>query len=345
VAHLGRYFPASMGRRRPRDPVLKWNSNYKADEKLGYIYAIGPMEFRPPMLPMRYYLHFCKLCRCVEIDAKDEITQDELQELSKLAVEWCYSFEILYVQRKAHRLHFVRPWIHTMLHIASEIARMGPTSYYSQWTMERMIGMLKEQLRLHSDPYTNLAMAGTRMCQLNILTSALYDSDMEGIKITSRDRDLGDNFALLHPRQREAREVAAPEAAAIRQFMDTHFQEGHRWGDGFRIVRWGRLALPNGDAARSAWKECLKPEEKVARARMVQVCCTATCDERLLTSTYTADLRGGDALCGGALLLPPSNRGQSARTSGGHQAVQPARSGVVRANLQAISILLGGERQ
>jgi hypothetical protein len=268
VERLGHCFPASWRRRRPRNPALKWNSGYKADEKLGYFFDLGPMLFRPPRLPLEYYEHFCKLCRCHEIDQSDTITPAELKELYDLVIEWCVDFERLYVQRKANRLHFVRPWVHTMLHIANEIVRLGPTVYYSQWTMERILGLLKDQLRLHSDPYTNLAMVGMRMCQVNALKTMLPELD-DTEELPAGSSTLGHGYSLLHPKSRFEEILPDLEDAAVCAFME--ISTGSAWERGRGYVKWGRLALPDRTVARSDWKESKREKEKVMRARMVEV--------------------------------------------------------------------------
>jgi hypothetical protein len=217
------------------------------------------MLFRPPRLPREYYLHFCKFSRCQEIDQSDTVTPEELQELYHLVIEWCLDFERLYVRRKANRLHFVRPWIHTMLHIANEIVRMGPTIYYSQWTMERIIGLLKDQLRLHSDPYTNLAMVGMRMCQVNALKAMMPELDAAE-QPPAGSVNVGEGYSLLRPRARRSEVLPEREDAAVCAFMEaTTGADDYERGQ--RYVRWARLALPNRTAARSVMKESKRPPE------------------------------------------------------------------------------------
>jgi hypothetical protein len=41
-----------------------------------------------------------------------------------------------------------------------------------------------------------------------------------------------------------------------------------------KIARWARLRLPNGQVARSRWKETQKPLNKVRMSRNVKVSCT-----------------------------------------------------------------------
>ena len=63
----------------------------------------------------------------------------------------------MYYQRKVTCLHFVCPSLHGMDHLAPEIVRIGSLSTLAQWTMERTIGNLGQELRLPSNPYANLS--------------------------------------------------------------------------------------------------------------------------------------------------------------------------------------------
>ena len=63
------------------------------------------------------------------------------------------------------------------------------------------------------------------------------------------------------------------EAAALLHFLDTaavaRSSVNRYWCP--KVTRWARLRLPNGQVARSHWKECLKPLGKVRTARNVKV--------------------------------------------------------------------------
>jgi hypothetical protein len=166
----------------------------------------------------------------------------------------------------------VRPWIHTLLHIVNETVSKGPISYYSQWTIERVIGQLEENLRLHSNPFVNLAMIATRTCQANALRSMVPGVVREKPTIYQTGTDLGNGYAAAHPIDRLRKPVSATEAEALQKMMvDNGFTPDHTWRKDHSVLRFGRLALPNGSVARTAWKEHLKPIEHLRTARMVEV--------------------------------------------------------------------------
>jgi hypothetical protein len=273
-----RYVPTWYGRP-PRDIAEYLNSHYKAIERVLHLYGLGPMAM-PKWLPFEYYQHFTKLVRCYEIDQEDEVTLAEILERNQLTIEFCREFEELYVKRMASRIYFVRPWLHTILHIAQAIVRRGPTCYYSQWTIERVIGILKDQLRNNSSAYSNLAMVSTRLCQQNALKAMMPELDDARRTLGPGEYDLGDGYAFLRPKEDIARPVTPSEAAAIAMFKHEEL-DGPALEDWARapttsVVWYGRLAIANGSVARTAWKEEARMHEKVKITRIVEVRCFLT---------------------------------------------------------------------
>lgn len=81
-------------------------------------------------------------------------------------------------------------------------------------------------------------------------------------------KDLGSGFILCHAKEGFSHPVPELEASAISTY-------GRRIGvevdeDDVTVERWARLHLPNGQIARSAWKETCKTGS-VRRARNVKV--------------------------------------------------------------------------
>jgi hypothetical protein len=260
--------------RAPRNPAEKINSGYKAWEFLHYMFGLGPALFRT-RLPEDYWTHYCMLVRVIQIQIQREISPEELQEASDLLIEFADKFETLYVNRIASRIPFIRPWIHTLLHLANEVMRVGPTCYYTQWTLERVIGFLTADIRLHSSSgsYANLAHIAERRSQINALSAMIPDLIPPKNPLPRGAIDLGDRYSLRRACDTVRRPVSSAEARAIQDFVRR--EDGDEavaaWANP-RIIRWARVALPNGSIARSAWKENLKPIEKLRTSRMVEVC-------------------------------------------------------------------------
>lgn len=75
-------------------------------------------------------------------------------------IEFAHDFELLYYQHKTERLHFVHQSIHALTHLASEVIRFGPLICSLQWTIERTISNLGQEIRQPSQPYANLSQRG-----------------------------------------------------------------------------------------------------------------------------------------------------------------------------------------
>lgn len=85
--------------------------------------------------------------------------------------------------------------------------------------------------------------------------------------------DLSGGYVLLRAQDRYSRLMKETEATALKKYIQSRHlltQFGKDWPP--KIVRWARLRLPNGQVARSRWKEALKPINKIRTARNVKVC-------------------------------------------------------------------------
>ncbi|KAJ7202622.1 hypothetical protein GGX14DRAFT_309990, partial [Mycena pura] len=178
-------------------------------------------------------------------------------------------FEEIYYQRMPSRLHFVRQSIHQLLHLAVEIIRLGPGAYYTQWTMERTIGNLVEEMKQHSTPYANISQRACRRAQVNALKSMIPDLEQED-DLPRGAEELGDGFVLLRAKDEYNQVISGEQGDAIRDYLES--VTGKRYPSTFRpsLQRWARLRLPNGQIARSAWKEERKAIQNVRMARNVQ---------------------------------------------------------------------------
>ncbi|KAJ4475430.1 hypothetical protein C8R41DRAFT_774526 [Lentinula lateritia] len=267
VASCTPYMPGSFDRP-PRNPAEKINSGYKAWEFLLYFYGLGPCLFFG-VLPDKYWEHYCKSVRVVQLLTQNSCNSNELNESNILFTKFSDEFESLYVQRRTDRIHFVRPSIHTPSHIPFETIRVGPGAIYSQWTMERTIGNLGEEIKQHANPYANISQRGVRHCQVNALVAAIPDLiPAEAPVHGSREFDNG--YIFLAATDTAAREVTALEVQAIRQYYLTAGDpQSESWIP--KVVRWARVKLPNGQIARSRWKEDVMALNSIRISRNVKV--------------------------------------------------------------------------
>ena len=263
VANATQFFPSSF-HRPPRNPTEKISSGYKATEYFHYLFGLGPGYFRA-ILPPKYWKNFCKLVRGVHILTQRHITGAQLRIAHSHLVQFVEEFENLYYQRRVDRLHFCRPCIHTLLHACPEVARVGPGAYSTQFTMERTIGDLGQEIRQPSNPFANLARRALRRSQVNALKNIHPNLDPTAVpRLPRHSKELGDGYVLLRPRDKNPVEILEP-ALGILSASGTV-------GEANTIRRWGRLRLPNGQIARSLWGEQRRIGQKIRISRNVKVC-------------------------------------------------------------------------
>ena len=271
VAAATPYLPGSFDRP-PRNPALKISSGYKAWEFIMYLYGLGPGVFYN-LLPPHHYKNFCDLVCGMRILNQHKITSAQLLQADNALRRFALDFEMLYYQRRADRLHFVRQSIHQCLHLPWEVTRVGPPILSSQWTMERTIGNLTQELRQPSNPYANLAQRAVLRCQINTLKNIIPDLE-EPITLPRGAIDLGGGYVLLRRRDTSARRVLPAEKLAIVAYLqaqpDFSRQETSLQSP-LSVIRWARLRLPTGQIARSLWCEESKPPERLRMSRNVKV--------------------------------------------------------------------------
>ncbi|KAL4255831.1 hypothetical protein AB1N83_011941 [Pleurotus pulmonarius] len=254
VAACTPYLPGSFDRP-PRNPAEKISSGYKAWEYLLYIYGLGPALLYG-VLPDEYWRNLCKLVKGVRLLLQSCITQSQLRSAHIALIEFTVEFESLYYQRKPERIHFVRQCIHALSHGAPETVRIGPAANFSQWTIERTIGNLGQEIRNHTNPFQNLIQRSIIRVQMNAI-KAMVPELRGNAKLPRHAIDIGDGYLLLHPVDSCAREPEEDENTAIRRFWEAEIARGipeSHW-PAQNIVRRARLHLPNGQLGRSRWKE------------------------------------------------------------------------------------------
>ena len=136
--------------------------------------------------------------------------------------------------------------------------------------MERTIGNLGEEIRQPSNPYANLSHRGLIRCQINALKAMVPDLEGSANTLPRGAKDLGGGYVLLRAMEKGLYRLRDCEADALKLYlMDIEHDVPSDWCPS--VTRWARLRLPNGQIARSSWKEKLKPLEKLRIARNVKV--------------------------------------------------------------------------
>ncbi|KAI0058691.1 hypothetical protein BV25DRAFT_1188194 [Artomyces pyxidatus] len=244
IANALPYLPTSFDRP-PRNPAEKISSGYKAWEFLTYIFGLAPATLYG-ILPDQYWVNFCRLVGAVRLLHQRSITRDEI------------------LRSHARVVQFIKD-IHALIHMAFETIRLGPLCYFTQWTLERTIGNLVEELKQHSRPYANLSQRYLRRGEVNALKAMVPELDPDGISLPPGAQSFEDGYVFLPARDKSPRLMGPLESQALWRYL------GLERGDNARVARWSRLRLPNGQIARAAWKEKAKSLNKVRMCRNVKL--------------------------------------------------------------------------
>ncbi|KZV79419.1 hypothetical protein EXIGLDRAFT_659109, partial [Exidia glandulosa HHB12029] len=269
VASCTQFIPGIFGRC-PRNPAEKINSGYKAWEWLLYVFSLGPGLFVGLLEPALFRL-YCKLVKAFRILYQKRVMRSDVLAAHELLAQFVDGYERQFYQRRVERLHFVRPSIHNLSHLPMEVTRVGPLPGVAQWTLERFIGLAMDELKQHKHPYAHLSRRGLERAQLNaieIMVPGLnLNTKTEG-KLPRGHEVIDKGYVLLRACDTCQRGVTPAEAEAITAYLESQdiYED---WTP--KVARWSRLLLPNGQIARSAWKECLKRPEQLRRARDVKL--------------------------------------------------------------------------
>lgn len=261
VAACQPYLPGSFDNP-PRNPAEKINTHYKAREFITWLFGLAPALLYN-VLPPKYWQNFCKFTQALQIMSQYSITPAKVTEAFTLFAEWELEFENLYYQRRADRIHFIRPCAHLSNHIAPECLHVGSPICSSQWTMERTFADIEFDLRQPKLPYACLTQVCLIRCQINAVKAMFPHLQPPSNLHPWYSFDVGDGCGLLQAREKRPRYPDTDtEKRLISEFLGRNAP---------KMYRWSRLQLPNGQVARSAWKEALRPPEKTRMSRNVKV--------------------------------------------------------------------------
>lgn len=102
----------------------------------------------------------------------------------------------------------------------------------------------------------NFVNEGLRRAHINALLAAVPELDDSAPHLPSTAIDADNGYFLLHKSDKEPINPPDDTREAIWEFLDypNHFP---------KIKRWARLLLPNGQVARSAWREKHRSSDNV----------------------------------------------------------------------------------
>ena len=152
----------------------KLTSGYKAWEFLQYLYGLGP-SLLLGILPDCFYMNYCKLVLGMRIMNQHKITVTSVCLAQKVLALFVQEFEIIYCQCLETHIHFVRPCMHSLIHLLQEVIWIGPPICSSQWTLKCTIGNLGEEIKKHSNAFENLSQHGLWWAHINALIAMILN--------------------------------------------------------------------------------------------------------------------------------------------------------------------------
>jgi len=164
---------------------------------------------------------------------------------------------------------FVCPCLHSLVHLPREVVRLGPPVCSSQWTLKQTIGNVGEEIKQHSNPFSNLSQHGIRRAWVNACTQSL-------------DTPVGHwqpwGWAVAPWFERPWQWIHAslcmrawcpPPPWLWGYTLGKHLVSS--LGPKILVQRWAKLRIPTGQNCYSAWKEKQKPLKKWRTVRNVKV--------------------------------------------------------------------------
>ena len=133
----------------------------------------------------------------------------------------------------------------------------------------RTIGNLGEEIKQHSNPFSNLSQHRIRRTRANALMAMIPDLDVERTTnaLPRGSRDVGGGFVLLRPCEAVPHALRDCEAVALREsFPNTQM------GVQVCVRRWAKLRIPTRQNCYSMWKELEKPLERRRTACNIKAC-------------------------------------------------------------------------
>lgn len=169
----GSTVPSAYGPRLP--DIAGERGNYVTADMWSFCTLyLAPVLLRRRFKKLRYYQHFTRLVRLLNICLQFEISDSEIDELEEGFIKWVEDYERLYYQRNPARSSACPVTVHALLHIAESIRQMGPVWRYWAFPMERYCGKLQPVIRSRRFPYPAIDRFVVEDAQLTQI-SLLYD--------------------------------------------------------------------------------------------------------------------------------------------------------------------------
>ena len=167
--------------------------------------------------------------------------------------------------------------------------------------MERIIGVFGSLIKQLSNPFANLSEQAKKVAEVNAII-AVWPS-LERVKKDPRGSvDIGSGYILLGPKDDRPYYLSAVEKDAL----GFYFNEGSVPRES--VYRWARLQIPNGQVARSYWKEAIRTSDGARTDRNVKVCYSVRSHFSFTNNINIGPTSRDHPLCGSTVLLSGDNQ-------------------------------------
>ncbi|KAH8093764.1 hypothetical protein BXZ70DRAFT_897296 [Cristinia sonorae] len=153
-AASGSTIPYAFGPRPPN--VASDKTSWTADSRSFWTLYLGPSLLQGRFKQRKYYDHFVKLVKLLNLCLQFEITKHEVEEVRAGFIEWVKEYERIYYQYDPQRLSACPLTIHALLHIADSIIAAGPVWASWAYPMERYCGLLQPAIRSRRFAYASI---------------------------------------------------------------------------------------------------------------------------------------------------------------------------------------------
>ncbi|KAA1474205.1 hypothetical protein DENSPDRAFT_860222 [Dentipellis sp. KUC8613] len=197
TAASGSTIPGCYGAHPPN--FIKDKSATTADTWSFWTLYIGPILLYKRFRDEKYYRHFIKLVKLLNICLQFTVTRAEIEVIREGFIDWVKEYEELYYQYDPMRVSTCPLTVHALLHIADMIVLWGPVWAYWAFPMERFCGLIRPAIKSRKHPDASLDRYLLEVAQLFQITLVYNAQDMSHVLHPRRNPSNPDDACTLLP--------------------------------------------------------------------------------------------------------------------------------------------------
>ena len=160
--------------------ISDWSHGFKANEWKNWALLFSPILLAD-RLDQECYEQWLQFIKALEIVEDSYVTLDSVDEAEERFAKFLLHYEKTYYRYKFSRLQCCKSQFHLVAHVAEGIRWLGPMTNYSQWTMERVCGILVDKVKSRSQANRNLSLAIQTAQQLHSIPLFLATDDNQDL--------------------------------------------------------------------------------------------------------------------------------------------------------------------